>query len=207
MGSRWNGIYNWDEITKREDATYLQDDYVNQVSALIFDVAEGINSTYSYDDGISSTDSTLSNQASFLKSIGFNHNGISTYDIESIKASINQDCPVLTYGCATIHFRERRFLWKTWTETTGYSNGHFWVIDGYTRGSCIAKNVTNGKETPISNEYFVHCNAGWGKSSINGYYISEIFTMSNKAVRSSKGSDGDFVYNLKTITGISPATK
>lgn len=55
--------------------------------------------------------------------------------------------------------------------------GHYWVVDGYCRLFCKAKNKRSGEIKNIVANY-VHCNAGWHGIN-NGYYIDGLFTFNN----------------------------
>lgn len=210
--TKWNGVYDWNEIKKSPYAYKLKYDAQNQLAAFIFDVAEGIQSEYEYDEKIgkkenkASTISKLSDQMSYLSSIGYKYDAISSYSFDNVKDSIDKDCPVLILGYSECIYEEKTFLWWKWKtdKIIGYDNGHFWVIDGYATGTCLAENINNGNITVIENGKFVHCNPGWELDEYIGYYFDGIFDMTYGAMDRSSENNSCYKYNLKTVNGITP---
>ena len=87
--------------------------------------------------------------------------------------------------------------------------GHYWVIDGYCRLFCKAKNKRSGEIKNIVANY-VHCNAGWHGIN-NGYYIDGLFTFNNpKAnaedhqIRSTYGKNNYYQYGITMFNNVVP---
>lgn len=87
--------------------------------------------------------------------------------------------------------------------------GHYWVVDGYCRLFCKAKNKRSGEIKNIVANY-VHCNAGWHGIN-NGYYIDELFTFNNpKAnaedhqIRSTYGKNNYYQYGITMFHNVVP---
>ena len=100
--------------------------------------------------------------------------------------------------------------WWAWEwEEIKYESGHYWVIDGYCRLSCKAKNKRSGEIKNIVANY-VHCNVGWGGYN-NGYYIDELFTFNKPTanaedyqIRSTYGKDNYYQYGIVMFHNIVP---
>lgn len=89
----------------------------------------------------------------------------------------------------------------TYSTTTNYSSGHYWIVDGYANLACTATNTTSGDTTTLTADY-VHCNLGWG-GFCNGYYISGVFDTNHvpvSTVSRSSGTDYYYQYKIKMLT-------
>ena len=166
--SSWDGNYDWNKIKADPLGLYLSKDGEVMIGALMYQVAEGIKSTYD----TSGTGSYETDYPSFLTSIGYTTDSVQSYSFSGIYDSINNGCPVIIAGDAIKNIEEHRFLWWSWETVTGYEPGHAWVIDGYCNLKCTA---TNDNDVQTFTTNFVHCNFGWA-NGCNGYYIDNVFT-------------------------------
>ena len=189
ISSNWNGKYDWNLLTSvRKPSRNSSAELRTQIGALMYDVAQGCQSTYSQTGTNSNTDVRLN----YLKSLGYTYKGTSGYSLENIKNSINAGCPVLMRGdskkTVTTKTTTYKFLfwkWKRTSSSTSYSGGHAFIIDGYYNMSCTA---SNGKNSYTLKADFVHCNPGWGGFQ-NGYYLSGVLDMNTGALVDDDGID------------------
>ena len=205
----WNGNYNWNLMKSNSSASNLSSTGKMMVCALIYQIAEGMNSNY----GLKETTVKTENNVPYLKSIGYNCDEMTYYDFNSIKKSIDNNCPVVVAGWSRKRMKEHKFLWWTWETVEKYEDGHTWVVDGYCNLQCKAINKNNQNDTHNFTSDFVHCNIGWGDDK-NGYYVDKVFATTvgpvtkeledAKNSRASTISFNGFVYNLKMITNIRP---
>lgn len=178
----WDGVYDWQLLKSRAPytASYWRSDFTElemQLSALMYDIAVGCNSTYTS----KGTSTTANNRLSFLNSIGYIYDNETDYNFTKLQKSIDSGYVVPMRGYSrkevTTTTTTHKFLWWKWTtsnSSTSYKNGHAWIADGYYNMSCVASK--KGKDDVLITENFVHCNPGWGSSNI-GYYISGVFDM------------------------------
>lgn len=207
--SSWNGIYDWNAIKEYENGYYLSSAGKMMLGAFMYQVAEGVQSSY----GTSATSTYTSNYPPFLQSVGYSTDSIQGYSFESIYNSINNDCPVVITGAAKKHIGEHRFLWWTWETDDGYSEGHAWVVDGYCNMRCTATNINDSNDVQTFTSNYVHCNLGWSGLD-NGYYLDGVFSTNvgavasdytvNNLARRIEGEDYYYQYNLQIITNIRP---
>lgn len=92
------------------------------------------------------------------------------------------------------------------TKENGQSSGHAWVVDGCIyQKQCVQlydhNDVLTGEYYEIRN--YVHCNWGWN-GSCDGYYITNVFNLSNGAPIPDEGTTGTsnrhYSQYLKAIT-------
>ncbi len=203
----WNGNYDWNKINSTDSAADLGPEYQLQIGALLFDIAEGIDSLYLYNDvtRIPITGSYSSDRLSYLNKTGYQYDPETYYDYSNVKESIDNDCPVMIRGYSTVKTSTYSFLWWTWTFNL-FEDGHCWVIDGYADGSCTAVNKIDGSATTL-NMNFIHCNPGWAGNSRYGYYVSGVFDMGKPALFNKSAGIAFFNYNMKITTNIEPISK
>lgn len=205
----WNGKYDWKLMKENSQANYLSTDGKMMVGSLMYQVAEGIKSKY----GTSSTSSYSSNYSTFLKSVGYSVGTEQSYSFETIKKSIDNNCPLIITGASKKITKRNKFLWWTWETTSGYDGGHAFIVDGYCNMKCTATNKTNKSDVQTFTTNYVHCNLGWG-GSCDGYYIDNVLAAGkgpiandstiNSIKRSVYGEDYYYQYCLRIIPNIKP---
>ena len=139
--------------------------------------------------------------------------GPKSYDFNGIKVSIDHNAPVLVGGYAKKHVEKKSAWWWAWEwEEIKYKSGHYWVVDGYCRLFCKAKNKRTHEEKNITTDY-VHCNVGWNGIN-NGYYINGLFTFNNPTanaedyqIRSEYGSEMYYQYGIQAFYNVVPKEK
>ena len=205
----WTGEYNWELMKKSSTANYLSTEGKMMVGSLMYQVAEGIQSSYKD----SETSSYSSNYSKFLKSIGYTIGSEQSYSFDKIKESIDNKCPLIISGQSKKITTTKKFLWWRWEKTTGYSGGHAFIVDGYCNMKCTATNRTNKNDIQTFTTNYVHCNLGWG-GNCDGYYIDNVLATGNGPIaddttvnsikRSTYGEDYYFQYCLNIIPNIKP---
>lgn len=205
----WDGKYNWELMKEYSRANYLSTEGKSMVGALMYQVAEGIQSSY----GTSATSSYSKNYSKFLESIGYSTGVEQPYSFETIKKSIDNKCPLIITGASKKITKINKFLWWSWETTTGYEGGHAFIIDGYCNMKCTATNRTNKSDVQTFTTNYVHCNLGWG-GSCDGYYIDNVLATGTGSIasdstvesikRSIYGEDYYYKYCLKIIPNIKP---
>ncbi|MBP3709753.1 MAG: C10 family peptidase [Treponema sp.] len=207
----WSGNYDWEKMKKYSNIRYDADETSRMmVGALMYDVAEGIISTYEPNE----TSSNLTNAINYLRSINFSTLSLFDYSYDLFKSSIDNGSPVLVGGQAKriTHTQEKRFLWWKWTTTTySYENGHAWIADGYC--DLAVKMTNDAGATEMLTANFIHCNPGWG-SYDTGYFLESIFNfqrpllatdkVDSKRSASSEGTSYYYKYLLQMIPYIKP---
>lgn len=195
----WNGKYDWSILTSEPTPDkYSSDNLQVQLSASLYDVAEGCKSSYETkkkDNNEKSTSTFLRNRLKYLKRHGYRYKNVSGYSLKYIKQSIDAGCPVPVDGYAK--------------DSEGKS-GHAFIVDGYYTFACQATKKTE-PDKPIDFEAdFVHCNAGWGGIR-DGYYLSGVFSMgirpplADDKYESAEPWNGYyFKYQLKQVNKLRP---
>ena len=174
----WNGTYNWSLLKSvGSPASYISNpsELQMQIGALMFDVAEGCNSSY-YSN---STTVTPSNCMNFLVSSGYMYDASLEYNYNTIQNSIDNGRPVILYGYSRKEWKTITYkvLWWSWTKKELLNDGgHYFIADGYYNMSCTA---VKGNERASFTYDFVHCNAGLGGHA-NGYYLTNVFNMKDR---------------------------
>lgn len=227
----WDGTYNWEEMTQKEQADYLSNEGQLHVGALLYHIGRIGNAKYSssvtnmYDSGIehclrcfgfkydcfslcgSYSNENISPMKKNWGQIGINvkHSlpQVIGYSLRGIKHSIEHKAPVIVAGYAKKRVVKKSAWWWAWEwEEIEYDSGHYWVIDGYCRLFCKAKNEKTGEVKNIEANY-VHYNVGWGGNN-NGYYIDELFTFNkpkanaeDHQIRSTYGKDNYYQYHIR----------
>jgi len=206
-----NVEYDWRAMTNGTDD--------NAIAVLMYEIGlpKNANSTYSMgpvkkaDDPLKKKEgastSTMNNNARYAyRNMGYIDPGnFKKYETSGIKSSIDKDEPAQVVG----YSKMKTYIFGIQIP----DNGHSWVIDGYAEMSTTAKNkYTSEPENYIAE--FVHCNIGWGESSIdaygnytrpNGWYVSGVFDTYDipEATRSTEQA-GFYQYNIQMLTGIRP---
>lgn len=91
-------------------------------------------------------------------------------------------------------------------------SGHMWVVDGYVIRSWDL--ILDGTSIVVQtfNNYYVHCNWGWGRPGNKDWYLYGVFDSSEGLykyqveddVRNIEADPGNYKYDLETIKGIEP---
>lgn len=196
--------YDWAAMKLRPYADDLNSTAMNMVADLMSDLGIGLNASYK----TTGTGCYNSDVEKYLKKNGYSYSGFKNYDFDAVQNSIDNGSPVMTSGYATKKTKKKKFMGITFKKTTTYSNGHFWVIDGYARFSCKATHKKSGEVVTLTDN-FIHCNLGWD-GYCNGYYLNGLFDTQhvpleyiNGNVSSSGKGSHNFQYKQTILTNIS----
>ncbi|MBR1715548.1 MAG: C10 family peptidase [Treponema sp.] len=195
--------YDWKSMKSNPNGYWVSASAKNMIAALMYEIGKGVNADYKT-NGTSCSDS---NVESYLSKIGFSFSGFSGYNLSSVQNSIDNGYPVMVAGYASKKTKRKKIFGITYKKTTTYSDGHYWIIDGYARFSCTAKNKNSGQITAI-NENYVHCNLGW-YGDCDGFYLSGLFDTRHVPLEYSGGSTStpssgsyNFQYKQRILTNL-----
>lgn len=176
------------------------------VSTLIYEIAENVVTQY----GTLKTDADMYRTVPVFNKFDYKTSDAYpvSYDLNRIKASINQRRPVVSYGFAVKQRKitEYKFLWFILkVEKEGYDKGHAWVIDDYrtrTMQIMAAGNLIGNRMLYLPDDY-VRCNLGFGGGK-DGWYKNAVFSTNKGPVsRSSAGdAEGFYRYNLQMLPDV-----
>ena len=193
----WNGVYDWQMMTKNPTIYGLSDSAQVQLQALLYEMPERFEATY----GTSETSARSVYIDQVIENLGFSTSGIEKYSFDKVKSSIDAYGPLAIYGSAEKKDNYIKVLWKKIKVSTSYYHGHAWVIDGYANFDYKIKNQTTG-EIKILKQDFVHCNVGWDGLN-DGYYKSGVFDMNNTPLEDSRSAyQYYYQYNIQLIRNL-----
>lgn len=144
--------FNWGNMTGNPDADYLSNTYKRQIGVLMLAIGDKAIMSYSPTE----SGSNIEKARDAFEQMGYHRPGITDYNFEVIKASIDQDKPVYVRGGTT---------------NDSSSKGHAWVIDGYRTtydNQIVSFNPPGVWYVGLTD--FVFCNPGWG--GVNGKSVS-----------------------------------
>ncbi|MBR0486257.1 MAG: C10 family peptidase [Treponema sp.] len=173
--------YDWDAMKASSKAIYLPYDSQYMIGVLMYELGKKLNCSYS-SDGTGCYDINISD---YVHENLCNDTDFYSYNVNTIKDSIDKGYPVLCGGSSKKKVTKYKLFSKTiWTKTN-YSEGHYWIIDGYATLSCTATNILNNETVNIQ-DLFLHCNPGWGGNK-NGYYFAGVFDFNHVPAKSVSG--------------------
>lgn len=208
----YNKYSNNDGILENTDVHEDERNFIIHSATLMEKIGEGVIMEYS-DNGSSARSQ---NAASFFKSCGYNvGDGLVDYNFGKVVQSLRQHRPVYARGSSKMTRKE--FLGIEWEK---YSEGHAWVIDGYTKQSkatimhirvssrYTGEVLNESTNTTYSYADYFHHNWGWGDDR-NGYFVAGNFDSDDKiknfSTRTSENFDpGNYQYDKEIIYGIVP---
>jgi hypothetical protein len=209
-----NIAYNWPAMKTHQNANNLAtDEAKTQVGALLLDVGKAVNVNYS------TFEAPAENVPAAFKSLKYNvPSGLTSYDFNAVKASIDNKRPVFIggYDSYKTYVTYKYFLWFRWDYRTYniYSGGHAWVIDDYRIKQeyidlLLVYSDGTTQELPFGfvyqSENQVHCNIGLGASYSTGWYASGAFNTRDGATRPERASDAkNYAYKLEIVPNIYP---
>lgn len=196
--ARWHYPYYspntfWLSITLNKTVRLDNETAVDRVASLLKTVFVGCHSI----PGCDGSTSTLEDAVSFLTTIGYTCDEISSYNSSTIYSSVANGCPVLISGY-------------------NYQNeGHAWDIDGYRKEQktikrYIYKKNANGTliliKTQIIKKYRTMFHHNWGRGdSYNGWLVDGCFNVDDSQRNITRSTSvNDFCNNIKISTNIHP---
>jgi hypothetical protein len=214
-------IYDWDALTEYPEVDSENQELMENVSILMYEIGKRADAVYVADPTGETTSTTTWEWGliNALEEMGYNvpdhwsENGKNTfvpYNFDTVLLSIIDKKPVIVSGYATKELNEEgQFEFK---------NGHVWVIDG-TRYMSYAETFTNGNIAYMGLDTWVHCNVGWGphadniaQNRFNGWYRSDVYEMNLdtnhvsfiRSLELEEGEDSNFQYKIQILPFVSP---
>ncbi|MBR4850700.1 MAG: C10 family peptidase [Tidjanibacter sp.] len=161
-----NNMTGWDEFLTEESISYSSHNMmeIEDLARMIRSIGDGCNMRYGF-SGIQSF-ATPNAAKKYLKELGYTNTDRHVgYSLSTVKEMLDNDSPTLMGALALFP-----------------SGGHAWLIDGYykliTENICENQNGNVVSRTTISENDYVHCCWGWSNGKANGWYISDVFDIS-----------------------------
>jgi hypothetical protein len=178
--------FDWDNMTAMPLCENISPIYQTQVAKLMHLIGVGINTNYNYNCSSAAYFFTI---RPYFISLGYTSDYVCNYNLNTIKSSLINNCPVFISGDATTA-----------------NVGHGWVLDGYKKiKTVVTYSVSNSDETinVFSSEIFseyVHLNWGWWGThdGHNGFYLSSVMSYTPQ------NEDYHFTRELEILPNIRP---
>lgn len=201
-GHATGGNYDWDAMTSRTNAKYLNSATKNMVATLVYNVAEAVHMDYGKDG--SGANSKYADDC--FDGMGYNTpSNLQGYNLEVVKSSIKNGNPVYTRANAKKTTNTVKIFGITVYSSTSYSEGHAYVVDGYSvRSQKITIPFPFGQTQTIEMPFnYLHVNFGWNGYK-NGYYAAGTFDTNAGPAFTRAGTSGNYQYNIEILPNVSP---
>ena len=187
--------FNWSALTNSQKINTSNSTLCHQVASLMKSVGIGIQTNYYCEVSTS----TLPNVKSWLSSIGYLSNTLTTFSYSALKNSLDNLRPIIIRG------------------ENIYGYGHSWIIDGYrnrqrtVRRQVYAIHNVTGQEFLVSDdiitEYNKMANHNWGLGDSNVNWLNiDSFQYGGNQYNSQYPELTDFAYNVYMCTNIRPVS-
>lgn len=196
------GNYNWDKMTSKTSAKYLDSSTKNMVATLVYNVAEAVHMDYGKDG--SGANSKYADDC--FDKMGYSTpSSLQGYNLDIVKASLKNGNSVYTRANAKKTTNKVKIFGITVYSSTSYSEGHAYVVDGYSvRTQKITITIPFSGKTTIEVPFtYLHVNFGWSGYK-NGYYAAGTFDSNAGPAFTRAGTSGNYQYNIEVLPNVSP---
>lgn len=195
------GTYNWNKMTSKSKAYYLDSSTKNMISTLIYRVAEAVHMNY----GKKGSGANSKYADDCFDKMGYRTpSSLQGYNFDLVKRSVKNGNAVYTAANAKKEIKKKKIFGITVSKKTIYSEGHAYVIDGYTKKIVRVTIPIFGKKKTIDMPFnYFHVNLGWGGYK-NGYYAAGTFDTNAGPSFTRSGTSGNYQYNIRILPNVSP---
>lgn len=161
-----NNVTEWDDFLTEESISYSSHNMIEieDMARMIRNIGEGCNIRYGF---VGRQSFATPNAAKkYLKRLGYGNTDRHVgYSLATVKNMLSNNSPTLI-GALSLSPKA----------------GHAWLIDGYykliTEEICENRDGNIISKTTVSESDYVHCCWGWSNGKANGWYISNVFDIS-----------------------------